>query len=397
MKNVVLVSGDFTTHGGMDCANFHLAKYLADQPDCAVHLVAFHVEEPLATHPNVTWHQARKWFNSYTLSERSLDRAGRAVASSLPDACVIVNGGNCTWGDVNWVHYVHAAWDAESSGSLALRIRRAFQHRRNRTRERRIIRDAKLVIANSDRTRKDLIDRLGIDPQRVKTVYYGIDPQLFCPPPPEHREAMRRALSLDPATPAVAFIGALGDRRKGFDLLFEAWDALTKRGGWDAKLLVIGQGAQLPYWQSRATDSGLNRNIRFLGFRRDIADVLKACDSLVSPTRYEAYGLGVHEALCCGLPAIVSGSAGVAERYPASLAAALLIPEPLTVDGVMHRLAHWRDNMQPLATQTRVLSDALRIVSWDTMAKNIVELLSPQTPMAQPTSARSPAYAGGLL
>jgi len=33
---------------------------------------------------------------------------------------------------------------------------------------------------------------------------------------------------------------------------------------------------------------------------------------------------GVHEALCCGLPAIVSASAGVAERYPADRLGLLL-------------------------------------------------------------------------
>ena len=38
---------------------------------------------------------------------------------------------------------------------------------------------------------------------------------------------------------------------------------------------------------------------------------------MVHPARYEAYGLGVHEAICRGLPAIVSAGAGIAELYPA--------------------------------------------------------------------------------
>ena len=42
--------------------------------------------------------------------------------------------------------------------------------------------------------------------------------------------------------------------------------------------------------------------------------VLAACDALVSPTRYEAYGLAVHEALARGLPALVSRSAGIADE-----------------------------------------------------------------------------------
>ena len=47
--------------------------------------------------------------------------------------------------------------------------------------------------------------------------------------------------------------------------------------------------------------------------------VFAACDLLIHPARYEAYGLAVHEALCRGLPALVSATAGVAERYPEDL------------------------------------------------------------------------------
>ena len=90
-------------------------------------------------------------------------------------------------------------------------------------------------------------------------------------------------------------------------------------------MIVVGAGASLGRLKDEARDLG--GSIEFLGFRRDVPDLLRACDALVSPTRYEAYGLNVHEALCCGLPALVSRSAGVAERYPAGLAD-LLIPDP---------------------------------------------------------------------
>jgi glycosyltransferase involved in cell wall biosynthesis len=61
-----------------------------------------------------------------------------------------------------------------------------------------------------------------------------------------------------------------------------------------------------------------------LGYREDVATILAASDLLASPTRYEAYGLNVHEAICRGVPALVSRSAGVAERYPPELRSWLL-------------------------------------------------------------------------
>jgi len=80
--------------------------------------------------------------------------------------------------------------------------------------------------------------------------------------------------------------------------------------GWDARLVVVGTGASLPSWRARTVEEGLGDSITFLGFRNDVPDVLAACDLLVSPTRYEAYGLNVQEALCTGLPAIVQRRGG---------------------------------------------------------------------------------------
>ena len=81
----------------------------------------------------------------------------------------------------------------------------------------------------------------------------------------------------------------------------------------------------------------LKSSVVFLGFRRDVPDILHACDALVSPTRYEAYGLNVHEAICCGLPAMVSALAGIAERYPKALED-LLIPDPENVQDIAERI-----------------------------------------------------------
>jgi glycosyltransferase involved in cell wall biosynthesis len=111
----------------------------------------------------------------------------------------------------------------------------------------------------------------------------------------------------------------LGDRRKGFDTLFNAWRLLCREPDWDAIIAAVGPGAELPFWETRVADAGLRDNIRFLGFRTDVPALVRAAEALVRPARYEAYGQGVHEAVCRGLPAIVSASAGIAERYPADL------------------------------------------------------------------------------
>jgi glycosyltransferase involved in cell wall biosynthesis len=172
--------------------------------------------------------------------------------------------------------------------------------------------------------------------------------------------------------PVVGFVGALGDRRKAFDTVFEAWTALCRTREWDADLAVVGSGAELPHWRARAAASGIGDRIRFLGFRDDVPFVLSSLDGFVHPARYEAYGLSVHEAVCCGIPAIVSSSSGVAERYPTELQH-LLIADPDDPGELAERLRYWRANHDRLTEAVRPFSETLRSRTWDAMASEIVQ------------------------
>jgi glycosyltransferase involved in cell wall biosynthesis len=364
----VLVTGDFVLHGGMDRANYALADFLARAGD-RVELVTHRAAEELTRLPGVAMHQVIRPLGSHFLGGWWLSRAGRKRTTSS-GVRLVVNGGNCPVPAANWMHYVHAAYRPELP---ALRLPR-WKNRLTRPMALRTERTAAgmapVVICNSNRTRRDVIEHLGVAPERAVTVYYGCDGTLFHPALPEERESLRERLGWPAARPVVLFIGALGDRRKGFDTLFNAWRLLCHEWNWDAILAVVGCGAELPFWQMRAADAGLRDNIRFLGFRTDVPALVRAADALVHPARYEAYGLGVHEALCCGLPAIVSASAGVAERYPADLLD-LLLADPDNANELVDRLRHWLCNISVFSTRVRPLADTLRTRSWADMARDI--------------------------
>ncbi|MFM2061306.1 MAG: hypothetical protein RLZZ507_976 [Cyanobacteriota bacterium] len=371
MKSYLLVAADFVKTGGMDRANFALADYLAREGE-QVYLAAYRVTSELLAYPHVKFHQVPKIANSDLLSSPVLDRMGRNLAQRLTrdGARVVVNGGNCQWPDVNWVHYVHAAYQAENQAGLLYRWKGEIAHQIFLAAEKQALQSARLIIVNSNRTKQDLIEKLAIPEQKLRTIYYGIDPQVFYPATPEAKASLRQQLGWSIDKPIVVFIGALGDRRKGFDTLFTAWQHLCQSSNWDAELVVVGVGAELPLWQSRAADAGIS-NIHFLGFRSDVPNLLRAADCLVAPTRYEAYGLGVHEALCCGLPALVSADAGVGERYPSHLSD-LLLPDCEDAADLAARLSRWRDGIQHYSKLLSSFSEELRSYTWDDMAKNIL-------------------------
>jgi glycosyltransferase involved in cell wall biosynthesis len=373
MTEWLLASGDFVADGGMDTANYALASYLARHDGADVHLVAHRVAPDLAGHSAVHGHRIPRPFGMNTVGEPLLTRAAtrRARAVRARGGHVVANGGNVDAGDVSWVHYVHAAHEPVAAGALHSAIV-ATRHRHYVAAERRALTRSRLIICNSTRTMTDVVHAVGVHPSRVRRVYYGIDPARFCSRP--DAAAAKAALGLDDRRPVVLFVGALGDRRKGFDTLFLAWTELCLTSDWDCVLLVAGTGVERAAWETRAArNPDLAGRIAFLGYRDDVPALIAAADLLVHPARYEAYGLAVHEALCCGVPALVSSTAGIAERYPDDLRA-LLLDDVGSASELIARLRTWREARDRFQEGAAAVSAALRARTWDDMARDIVEL-----------------------
>ncbi len=372
----VLVAGGFHQAGGMDRLNAALARELV-AGGLRIHLVAHRIASDLAADPLVTTHVVDKSGGSFFLGQRILDQKGKAVAAQVvtndPSARVVVNGVNCDWPDINWVHFVNQAWPARADdGPAWLRAKSRFEASLTLRRERRILPRARLLVANSNGTRREVIERFGVPGDRVVTVYPGND-ERYAPPSAESRAAARAAFGVSDDQPIIVFVGALGhDPRKGFATLWKAWQRLCRRKDWTAVLVAAGGGRAVPRWQRTISDAGLADRVRMLGFTEDIATLLAAADLLVSPVFYEPYGLNVQEAICSGVPAIVSASAGVAERYPVELRE-MLLANPADDEALAACILEWSPHIAVVKEAFRPFAETLRGHTEQTMARAILD------------------------
>ncbi|HEX4209193.1 MAG TPA: glycosyltransferase, partial [Candidatus Binataceae bacterium] len=158
-----------------------------------------------------------------------------------------------------------------------------------------------------------------------------------------------------------------------------------------ARLIVAGGGRMVNAWQKAVTSSGLDASVQIVGFTRNVPDLLAAADLLVSPVRYEAYGLNVQEALCCGIPAMVTVSAGVAEKYPSELRE-LLICNADDAHELAVRMRNWRRQMERFRRLTAPLAEQLRAHTWSKMAEQIVTLAAQNAESAEPGADNRSAY-----
>jgi glycosyltransferase involved in cell wall biosynthesis len=378
MRPFLLVAGDFVRSGGMDRCNHALALYLANRGN-ETHLVAYRAERDLLEHPNIRLHQVTKPLGSYFLANPLLARRGTKVARRIAarGGRVVVNGGNCIWPDVNWVHLLHAEYRPAVEAGIPRKIKSELQFRLAASAERRALACARLIVATSAAIRREMVRALGIPEQKIVQVDLGIDSEMFQIPSAESKSASRAALGLAPGEAAVVFVGAIGDRRKGFDTLYEAWRILCRDPAWNARLVVIGEGFELPTWKSRARCDGLTDRILFLGSHGPpsfVADTLAGCDVMAAPTRYEGYGMAIQEAVCCGLPVVASRKAPVIERFE-GLLSELAFDDPDDVNALAERLKLWHSRREDFGKQAALLSERLRRWTWDDMAARMVEII----------------------
>jgi glycosyltransferase involved in cell wall biosynthesis len=162
---------------------------------------------------------------------------------------------------------------------------------------------------------------LGVEPQRVRVVYDGVDSRVFHP---GSTTEARARLGLDAAGPIVLFVGNLLPV-KGLDVLVEACVRL-KANGTRFTCLLIGQGPQRRSLERQIARDGLGDCVRLLGSvaHDRLGDWYRAADIFVLPSRSEGVPVVLLEAAACGATFVASRVGGIPEI--AHLAPSLLVP-----------------------------------------------------------------------
>ncbi|MFO0889640.1 MAG: glycosyltransferase family 4 protein [Isosphaeraceae bacterium] len=164
---------------------------------------------------------------------------------------------------------------------------------------RRRLRDLELadrVLVPSEHIARTLI-RHGTPPDKVRVIPYAADSRRFRP-----AEAGR-----DRDRCTFLFAGGI-NQRKGISYLLRAW-SMIRRPGW--KLQLLGPLPARP-----GPLEPLLRDVELLGRvgHAEMPDLMAAADVFVFPSLFEGSAVVTYEALACGLPSVVTPSAGSVVR-----------------------------------------------------------------------------------
>jgi glycosyltransferase involved in cell wall biosynthesis len=229
-----------------------------------------------------------------------------------------------------------------------------------------VLTHARAVVTTSAWTRRRLLERCRLPAQRVHVARPGVDPV--------EEEA--------PGTPGGGRLLCVGAvlPHKGHDLLLDALAGIPSPP-WQCTVVgpLDGDPAFVERLRRRAADSGVTDRICFAGPRagEELRRQYRAADVLVLPSRLEAYGMVVPEALAVGLPVVAFAVGGVPEALGRTTRGlpGLLVP-PDDADALRNALGRWLGDAGLRARLRRAASERRSsLEGWDATARCVAEVL----------------------
>lgn len=227
---------------------------------------------------------------------------------------------------------------------------------------------ADAVICVSEFTRKQM-EGLGVRPRRTFVIPNGADAERFKPIPQEATLEWRRRYGLE-HTYILLTVGSVTER-KGQDIVIRALPKVVKEFP-HVHYVLVGLPFEAPRYNRLAEDLGVADHVHFLGRLNsdDLVKAYNAADLFVLTSRYtrggdfEGYGIAVIEAALCGVPAVVSNSAGLKEAVVDGVTG-LIVPEedPAATADAIIRLLRMPMLHREIARAAR--DKALRESTWE--------------------------------
>jgi glycosyltransferase involved in cell wall biosynthesis len=166
-----------------------------------------------------------------------------------------------------------------------------------------VMRSADCVVALSTRERECLTRRYALDPRSLRTIYNGINTEVF---------ARNSAHGSDDY---LLFVGQL-QAFKGLGYLIEALPRVRGANP-SVKLIVAYQtAAMLDHYQALARQHGVEHAVLFAGSKsaQELVDLYSRCSVLVSPGLVECLSTVVLEGMACGCAVVATDVGGVREQ-----------------------------------------------------------------------------------
>lgn len=233
----------------------------------------------------------------------------------------------------------------------------------------RSVRRSQHIIADSQATKKDLIELYNVPEQKVTTILSGVNSHFAPVTDTEKLKAVRARYGIGDK-PFIFSIGTV-QPRKNYARLIQALAHIRQQH--DVILVIAGGKGWLedPIYQT-LDHLHMRESVRFIGFAddEDLPALYSAARCLAFPSLYEGFGLPILEAMACGTPVLTSNVSSMPEA--AGDAALLIDPNDLEdITNSLERLL-WDEMLRAILQQRGF--ERVRHFTWERAAGEIAQV-----------------------
>lgn len=285
----------------------------------------------------------------YRHAATNVIRLRRMLRSARPDVLFINNGGypggeSCRYAALAARHEgvprtVHMVHNMAYPPNWPPAVERAI--------DRRVDAAVDAWATSAKRASAALDEVRGMTAAKVHTVPIGIPPAAEVPP------ASAEELGYEADALNVACVAAF-EPRKGHLVLLDALRTATDSGV-RIRCALVGTGADEARVRRRVSELGLDDQVRFAGWREDVAAILRASDVLVLPSlSNECFPNAILEAMAHGLPAIGTDVAGIPDQIDDGVTGRVVPPgDPVALAAAFGELAGDGENRRAMGEAGR--------------------------------------------
>ncbi len=148
----------------------------------------------------------------------------------------------------------------------------------------------------------------GLPPEMLRVVFAATDPENVQSGDPHQG---RRAADVNEDRPMLLAVAGLNEN-KGHAFLLDAFVAVLARYP-NAALVLAGDGPLRERLQRQCEQLGIDASVRFLGYSRDVPDLVQAADLLVLPSLAEGLPVTLMDAMFAGVAIVATAVGGVVD------------------------------------------------------------------------------------
>lgn len=192
------------------------------------------------------------------------------------------------------------------------------------------------MIAVCNKGKEQLI-RNGWSGERIQVIFNSVDPAVWAGDRSD--STLRQELGL-PEDRFVMLCASRFAEDKGHRYLIDSLKRLTTITDVPFTMVLAGDGPLLEPSKEQVRALGLEEQVKFIGFRKDIKNLYKGADLYVNSSEHEALSYLIIEAMAAGLPVIATDMGGNRDIVNDEAGCGLLVKydDPVSMSDAMKRL-----------------------------------------------------------